>query len=248
MPPRCATRSPQCGRPAPEGGALLGERLHLGTLLVGQPAHGGLDHLGIVEGCGYEKRGPKNLRLIQEAMESAELYPEPRLTALGLKQEDLVYFSLVRPKPYRDEDYEGLRAFANEEQLENFLIENFDRIPAFKSFKEPKRQFKIPGTKWEVDVLCRERISNGYVVIELKFDKSAYPISNLGKYLPAIESKLAKPAGWVGESRRHRLLGRDFRPWDGPVPSSQIANCPSRAIHRDPEGSDCRASPVAHAS
>ena len=149
----------------------------------------------VLEGCGYEKRGPKNLLLIQDAMESADLFPEPRLTALGLKQHDLIYFSLVRPKPYRDEDYEGLRAFDSEEQLEDFLFENFDRIGAFRNFKDPERQFKIPGTKWEVDILCRERRTDNYVVIELKFDKNANPITNLGKYLPAIDSKLAKPAG-----------------------------------------------------
>lgn len=144
----------------------------------------------ILHACGWKRRTEKNLRQIQEAFEEAGIYPEPMLTAPGLNWDEMIYFTREQPQPYNPEWYAPAHAFSNERALHRFLIQNFDRIPEFSHLKQARSEYQLPSGR-KVDILCREKRSNDYVVIELK-KEGVDPSGQLEKYLIEVDKKLAQ--------------------------------------------------------
>ncbi len=143
----------------------------------------------VLKECGWARTSATNCKRIQKALVAAGIYPEPILDAEGVQFEDWIYSSQVKPKPYKRKNYSKW-AFASEETLRRFLLSNFDRIKQFKRLKKPQREYKLPSGR-RVDILCRERKSNDYVVIEIKKDNKD-PIGQLLLYLREVNEKLAK--------------------------------------------------------
>jgi hypothetical protein len=73
------------------------------------------------------------------------------------------------------------------------LLDNFDRIPAFANLSKPQRQARLErGT---VDILCRDKATNDFVVIELKArEPNKGTLEQLVDYMREIERSRAKPA------------------------------------------------------
>ena len=143
----------------------------------------------VLKECGWSKSSETNRERIQEALQSGGIYPEPILDAEGIGSDEWIYFSQQKPKPYKRKNYSKW-AFASEETLRKFLLSNFGRIKQFKRLKKPLREYKLPSGR-RVDILCRERRSNDYVVIELKKDNKD-PVRQLLIYLQEVDEKLAK--------------------------------------------------------
>lgn len=139
--------------------------------------------------CGWKKRGAANLERIQSACEAAGIYPEPMLTAPGLDWEETIYFSRVRPTPYVAEHYSPHPAFASEQALQRFLARNLATIPRLAHLKEPVLEYRLPSGG-RADILCRERSSNAFVVIELK-KLAVDPVEQTRRYLVEVERELA---------------------------------------------------------
>ena len=146
----------------------------------------------ILHDCGWKKRGSGNLLRIQAAFEAAGIYPEPMLTAPGLDWEEMIYFSREKPEPYFPEWYAPQHAFSSESALQRFLIANFDRIPQFKNLRHPVAEAKLPSNK-RIDILCRERKSNAFMVIELK-KHDVDPVDQLREYLEEVDTEFAQTA------------------------------------------------------
>jgi len=144
----------------------------------------------VVRACGWKKRSEKNLEQIQQAFEETGIYPEPMLTAPGLAWDEMIYFTREKPHPYDPGWYAPAHAFSSEKALHRFLIQNFDRIPEFSHLKQPRSEYQLPSGR-KVDILCRERETNGYVAIELK-KEATDPSGQLEKYLIEVDKKLAQ--------------------------------------------------------
>jgi hypothetical protein len=121
----------------------------------------------VLQDCGWTKRSPGNLERIQSACEKEGIYPEPMVTAPGLDWEETIYFSRRKPDPYFPDWYAPQHAFSSEKALQRFLVENFSRIPQFEKLKWPKAEFELPSRR-RIDILCREKKINAFVVIELR--------------------------------------------------------------------------------
>ena len=140
--------------------------------------------------CGWKRRGPENLRRIQSACEAAGIYPEPILTAPGLDWEETIYFSRVKPTPYVADHYSPHPVFASESLLQRFLARNLDRIPKLAHLKKPVLEYRLPSGG-RIDILCREKRTNAYVVIELK-KLAVDPVEQTRRYLVEVERELAR--------------------------------------------------------
>ena len=171
----------------------------------------------VVHACGWKKRSEKNLEVIQRAFEEAGIYPEPMLTAPGLNWDEMIHFTREKPHPYNPDWYAPAHAFSSEKALQRFLIQNFDQIPAFSHLKHPQPEYRLPsGSK--VDILCREKKSNDYVVIELKKEAGPDPAGQLEKYLVEVDKKRLAPA-----ESPPRGCARDHHHWETELrPSSEI--------------------------
>ena len=152
------------------------------------------NHLNsILRQCGWKNRGPRNLEIIQEALEAEKVFPEPILTARGLATDELIFYGLKKPPRYVPEEYEPRLSFSSEAELSRFLVRNFGRIQEFNGFKKPIREYLLPSGK-RMDILCRRRGSDDFVVIELKRG-SANPVGQLLGYMHEVQQELAKPSG-----------------------------------------------------
>lgn len=139
--------------------------------------------------CGWTKRGEKNTHRIQEACEKAEIYPEPMLTTPGIAWDEQIYFSGTKPEPYCPEFYIPSPAFWLEKNLQRFLVQNYRKVPGLQHLKDLKTEFALPSRR-RIDILCRERGTNAFVVIELKRAKRD-PVGQIGGYLDEVREKLA---------------------------------------------------------
>jgi hypothetical protein len=154
----------------------------------------------VLNDCGWRKRSPENLDWIQSACEEAAIYPEPMVTAPGLDWEEMIYFSRRKPDPYFPDWYAPQHAFSSEKALQRFLVENFTLIPQFKKLKDPKAEFELPSRR-RIDILCREKKTNAFVVIELK-KRDVDPLDQLRRYLAEVDRRLAQRG-----PKRYRVKG-----------------------------------------
>lgn len=111
------------------------------------------------------------------------------MTAPGLDWEETIYFSSVKPRPYVAEHYSPHPAFTSERALQRFLAQNLTRIPKLAHLRKPILEYRLPSGG-RIDILCRERRSNAYVVIELK-KLAVDPVEQTRRYLVEVEKTLA---------------------------------------------------------
>lgn len=164
----------------------------------------------LLKECGWTRRSDGAMAQIQGACEAAGIWPEPMLTATGLGPEDQIYFSKTKPRPYTKEIYSSL-SFSSEKALQKFLLENFESIPEFKRLRKPKAEYRLPSGR-RIDILCREKSSGDYVVIELKKRK---------------QDAVGQILGYMEEVNR-TLAGREQKNVRGIIVKGQ----PNRAIQR----------------
>ncbi len=158
------------------------------TLLANRP-HSYSKLRVILAECGWKQRGASNLAQIQSACEAAGIYPEPMLTAPGLDWEETIYFSRVKPARYEADLYSPHPSFMSEQALQRFLARNLDRIPKLAHLKTPVLEYRLPSGG-RIDILCREKRTNAYVVIELK-KFAVNPVPQTRRYLVEVERELA---------------------------------------------------------
>lgn len=134
----------------------------------------------VLKGCGYQKRGSQNLRLIQHALASRDVHPDPALTTPGLDWEQRIY--LTRTPPSGDQHVERVR-FPAERDLEDFLEANFALL--FSGMRLEGRQYEVQSGK--IDMLARD--ADGYVVIELKKGRPGDRLVNqLPRYMDDVSN------------------------------------------------------------
>lgn len=141
----------------------------------------------VVQGAGFEKRGSRNLQLIEAALAQREVFADPPLTTPNLAWDQRIHFTRTPPAP---RSHEHRVAFRREYDLEGFLVDNFELL-----FPE----MTLVGRQWEVqsgriDLLARE--PGGYVVIELKKDRPTKDlVYAVARYLDDVKE-------WVSRKRR----------------------------------------------
>ena len=145
----------------------------------------------VMKQCGWKKRGKDNLQRIQCAFEPVGPFPQPELTAEDIGVNSWIYFSKKRTDTLRQEPQQ---LFPKEQGLERFIIANLDRIRGLEGLEFEMRQ--APVRTGHIDVLCRDRESGDYVVLELKrSDTDHRVIGQMAAYMNSAEKRYAKPKG-----------------------------------------------------
>jgi hypothetical protein len=140
-------------------------------------------HLSVIlSNCGWQKKGPNNVGEINDALELRGIYTQPTLTK-SVPYDSRVYF-------HRDHREKPL-LFADEDHLRDFLVDNFHRIDDFADLVNPKPEFHLQRSGKKIDILCRERGTGAYVVVELKRDFGT-PVTQIHEYLDEVSEDLAK--------------------------------------------------------
>lgn len=160
----------------------------------------------VLRECGWKRRGAENLQRIQAGCEKAGIYPEPMLTAPGLDREETIYFSHIKPRPYVAEHYSPHPAFSSEKALQRFLAQNLNRIPKLAHLKSPILEYRLPSGR-RIDILCREKRTDAYVVIELK-KLRVDPVGQIERYLVEVDRSLARKASPYPEVRGIIITGQ----------------------------------------
>jgi hypothetical protein len=140
-------------------------------------------HLSVIlSNCGWQKKGTSNLREITDALEERDIYADPELT------KNVSYAAIVHFQ--RGPWVKGLR-LAKEDHLRDFLIENFSRIDGFSDLEQPKAEVYLKRSGNKIDILCRDRVTGAYVVIELK-QEVGKPVTQIGDYMAEVKRDRAK--------------------------------------------------------
>ncbi|HEC08123.1 MAG TPA: hypothetical protein ENI86_00990 [Acidimicrobiales bacterium] len=118
----------------------------------------------ILKKAGYQKKGPKVLKELDAALRDAGIETFPRLTDPRIEKDTKIYF-------FRSPMPEGLaqsaELFTSEDQLEEFLVNNFKYLRLFEGLRLRGRQYEFPNSK-RIDLLCEESRSGRLVGVELK--------------------------------------------------------------------------------
>ena len=121
------------------------------------------------------------------------------------------------------EEIENPAEFQLEKYLQEFIVENFDRIrfdPELRVYKEEGRDgSQFPTTVGYIDILCTEKNSGAFVVVELKKGMTSDKV--IGQTLRYI--------GWVREN-----LARG-KPVKGLIIAGEVDDKLRYSLPRDPE-------------
>lgn len=141
----------------------------------------------VLHQCGYQARQADALRYLETELEHVGIYVDPPLLEARTTQ-----FVAFHAEPVPPDSVHNL-LLHSERELEQLLLDDFERIPAFADLTQPRRQVRLGrGT---VDILCRDRTTRDYVVIELKVRQPGNgTIEQLIDYLREIENTKAKAA------------------------------------------------------
>lgn len=141
----------------------------------------------VVQQAGFERRGSRNLALIEAALKRRGVFADPPLTRPGLDWEERIYFTRTPQEPRSTERRIGFRT---ERDLEEFLVDNFDLV--WPDLRLEGRQWEVQSGK--IDLLARD--DDGYVVIELKKDRPTKDLVHaVARYIEDVEK-------WVAERGR----------------------------------------------
>lgn len=135
----------------------------------------------ILKSCGWKAKGSQNLSIIQQALAERGIFTWPRLTT-RVDRTHRIYF--------RKEPWEPRLLFANEADLRDFLVVNFNQIEAFNNLRDPKPEHRLRSQN-RIDILCRGRLTDDYVVIELKVEYRDV-VDQIGSYMREVDETLAK--------------------------------------------------------
>jgi len=116
----------------------------------------------VLSDCGFARRGPSNVMVIEAALQHRGVYTQPRLSTPSLNPDDTIYFS----RSIAESPETACLRWPTESNLEWFLSDrdNFEFL--FRGWKLVKAQFVLPNGM-RVDLLARDD-KGDYVVIELK--------------------------------------------------------------------------------
>jgi hypothetical protein len=103
----------------------------------------------------------KNLERITRALETRDIYADPKLTKRRGYSELIHFKKDLWPKRL---------LLADEDHLRDFLVKNFSRIDEFDDLEDPEAEVRLERSGKQIDILCRERGTRAHVVIELKLD------------------------------------------------------------------------------
>lgn len=143
----------------------------------------------VLKKCGYQVRRPDVLKYLERELERDHVYVDPPLTEV--RSTGWVRF-------HRD-----LKAVGSpfdlllhaEKELEELLLDVFERLPEFQGLEKPQRQVRV-GDSGRIDILCRDKHTKDYVVIELKARQpDDGTLEQLVDYMTKIQSTKADPAG-----------------------------------------------------
>lgn len=148
----------------------------------------------IMRRAGFRRRTPLVQERLKEAFDAHEIQTYPDLTDPSVDRDTRIYFlrgevaDLAHPRVLFDE----------ERLLEDFLVNNFPYLPAFRGLKLRSRQFRFPGSNRVIDLLCEERRGGQLVGIELKHGAPDRGLtSQMIDYMIELE-RLAKSEGRPG--------------------------------------------------
>lgn len=144
--------------------------------------------------CGFEKRGPSNVRRMEDALAQQGLYADPPLTTPGLDPERIVYFSRTPPSP------PGERSLVvpYEFDLQKFIETNFDYL--FEGLTLTKGQYVLPSGQ-KADLVAKDA-DGTWVVIELKKGRAPREVvSQLDGYLGELRDY------WLAKGKPTRVRG-----------------------------------------
>ena len=139
--------------------------------------------VGPYSSLGLKRKGRVTLARAQAAFEEAGISPQPPLTGDGLTTRQWVYFGRTRP---RVEAPSRRLMFEREHDLERFVFENFNKLPELCDLEVLETQYPVSDTE-RADILCRDRRTNGYAVVELKKgDPGKGIVAQINKYMAHI--------------------------------------------------------------
>lgn len=151
--------------------------------------NGGVVHkLSVVlHKCGYQTRQMDFLKYLERELEHEGIYVEPLLTAARTTDKLAFHRDVVGSNA-------SCRLLLHaEKELEELLLDNFRRTPAFANLNREQRQVQLKAGR--VDILCRDKQNNDFVVIELKARQpDAGTLEQLIHYMQEVEQTKAKSA------------------------------------------------------
>ncbi len=191
-----------------------------GDFVMSPADSGGLKYFGIIRG-GYQyvsgdeelpyphRREVEWLTTVDKSVFSEDLRNSSGsvMTVFNLSPhaEELERLISGRTTPFTGTDTESLKDFGMESHLEDFIVENWNRITAFKGFEIMKEDGEVVGQQYstnigQIDILARSKDKKTWLVIELKKGKTGDQV--VGQTLRYI--------GWVKKNeaeKDHRVRG-----------------------------------------
>lgn len=151
----------------------------------------------ILKKCGYARRTTQLLQRVQIALEARGVTTDPLLTASDIALTQRIFFlrgdQPLGPHPV---------LFSSERPLEDLLAANLGLLPDLAHLKLIRRQHRLPSG-CRVDLLCRDRKTGDYVVVELKHaEADRGVVAQIFQYL----SELAPTASSEGRGLRGLLI------------------------------------------
>lgn len=127
---------------------------------------------------GYKKRGPKNLQLITEALETRKLYIQPALSM------DMSFNSSLKISDFNERVYGDL--FEKERDLESFIVKH--KVLETLDISYVSRQYSPNSSPTRIDILGRDKDGRD-VVIELKKDRIHGYVTQLLEYADLLQQQ-----------------------------------------------------------
>ncbi len=158
----------------------------------------------ILQKAGYRRRHPKILERLAGALKDAGIDTFPSLDDPSLNRNTRVYF-FRSPIPAGLAPSRAL--FDSERQLEEFLVNNFTALPAFRGLRLRGRQY--PLGRGRIDLLCEEKNRRGQLVgVELKHHgPNKGLVTQMRRYMTDL-TRLAREEGRLAGARGIVITGQ----------------------------------------